>query len=106
MKIFAERLQNAGFTVFCPRLTGHGTSEEDLLNSSWENWQNTYNRGFTLLKHSCAKVIVGGFSAGALLALNRASRKGVFGAFVINPAVSLKDYDFYLIPAAYHAAKF
>ena len=79
MKIFAERLQNAGFTVFCPRLTGHGTSEEDLLNSSWENWQNTYNRGFTLLKHSCAKVIVGGFSAGALLALNRASRKEYLG---------------------------
>jgi len=106
MKLFAEQLHRAGFTVFCPRLTGHGTSERDLINSSWEDWQNTYNRAFTLLKHSCAKVIVGGFSAGALLALNRASRKGVFGAFVLNPAVSLKDYDFYLIPAAYHAAKF
>ena len=106
MKLFAEQLHRAGFTVFCPRLTGHGTSERDLINSSWEDWQNTYNRAFTLLKHSCAKVIVGGFSAGALLALNRASRKGVFGAFVLNPAVSLKDYDFYLIPAAYHVAKF
>ena len=57
-----------------------------------------------MLKHSCAKVIVGGFSAGALLALNRASRE--YWGFVINPAVSLKDYDFYLIPAAYHVAKF
>ena len=105
MKPFAEQLHKAGFTVFCPRLTGHGTSEKDLIKSSWRDWQNSYNRAFTLLKHSCAKVIVGGFSAGALLALNRASRKGVFGAFVLNPAVSLKDYDFYLIPAAYRVSK-
>ena len=103
MRPIAEQLNQAGFTVFCPRLPGHGTSETDLLNSSWQDWQRVYNRAFTLLKHSCAKVIVGGYSAGALLALNRASKKGVYGAFVINPAVSLKDYDFYLIPAAHYA---
>ena len=104
MKPMAEKLNEAGFTVFCPRLPGHGTSQKDLLSSSWHDWQKAYNRAFTLLKHSCAKVVVGGYSAGALLALNRASRKGVTGAFVINPAVSLKDYDFYLIPAAHYAA--
>ena len=29
----------------------------------------------------------------------------MFGAFVLNPAVSLKDYDFYLMPAAYRVTK-
>lgn len=105
MKPFAQYLNKAGFTVYCPRLPGHGTSEEDLLSRTHTDWQKAYNRAFTMLKHSCSKVVVTGYSAGALLALNRASRKGVYGLLVINPAFSLKDEDFYLIPAVSYMAK-
>lgn len=105
MRPLAEKLNQAGFTVYCPRLPGHGTSEQDLVSSTHEEWQKAYNRAFTILKHSCSKVAVAGFSVGALLALNRASRKGVYGALIINPAISLKDGDFYLLPLISNASR-
>ena len=106
MRPLAEKLNQAGFTVYCPRLPGHGTSEKDLVSSTNEEWQKAYNRAFTVLKHSCSKVAVAGFSVGALLALNRASRKGVYGALIINPAISLKDGDFYLLPLVSRVSRF
>lgn len=53
-----------------------------------------------MLKHRYKKVIAGGFSTGAGLALNLAARSdGLSGVFAVAPPMKLKDYSAKFIPA-------
>lgn len=96
----ASYLHSAGFTVYCPRLSGHGTVPTQLDTSTWRDWQASYDRGFAILKHRCRHVIVAGFSAGALLALAVAARRApcVIGCLAINPALHLSSAASRLVP--------
>ena len=88
----AEHLHRLGHTVHVPRLTGHGTAPEQLMNATAEDWLRCYLRAVTVLKATCQRVIVGGFSAGGLLALEAAAKhQDVLGCFAINPALQLVD---------------
>ena len=62
MKAFAQYLHQNGFTVYVPRLKGHGTSPEDLAGTKFEQWIESVEEAFVVLRHSCEEVIVGGFS--------------------------------------------
>ena len=66
---WAQFLHNKGLSVYAPRLSGHGTSSQDLSGRNYNDWLDSVDRGHTILKKYCKKILVAGFSTGAGLAL-------------------------------------
>ena len=92
MKPLAAYLSALGYTVFVPRLKGHGTATEDLCRTSYEDWIDSVQEGYVILKHRSPSVYVGGFSTGAGLALELASRiPDIDGVFAVAPPLTVKD---------------
>jgi carboxylesterase len=69
---WAENLFSKGYTVYAPRLAGHGTSAEDLAGCNYGDWVDSVERGYAILVSCCEQVIVAGFSTGGGLALHQA----------------------------------
>jgi esterase/lipase/1-acyl-sn-glycerol-3-phosphate acyltransferase len=100
MKSFARYLHEKSFTVYVPRLKGHGTSPDDLAQTKFDQWIESVEEGFVILRHSCKKVVAGGFSTGAGLALELSTRvDDVNAVFAVAPPVQLKDLGSYFVPA-------
>lgn len=97
----ANHLYRHGYTVFAPRLRGHGTSPEDLAERTWEDWLQSVERGYLILANSCEDVVLGGFSAGAGLALLAATNSlyKIRAVFSINCAMRLRRRTAKLAPA-------
>ena len=92
MADLAVYLGRKGMTVYVPRLRGHGTSPEDLASCSYTDWLDSIDAGFAVVRNRCRRVVVGGFSTGAALALDLASRaEGVQGVFAVCPPRRLQD---------------
>ena len=72
MFLLGEYLNRAGFSVLCPRLAGHGTSERDLMRMTKDDWFNSVLDGFYILRGICDKIFVVGHSMGGLLTLKLA----------------------------------
>ncbi len=99
MKNFADYLYQRGFTVYAPRLAGHGTAPEDLAGTTYEDWLESAEEAYVMLRHSCQDIIIGGFSTGAGLALELAGRVDDYRAvFAVAPPMQLKDLGTWLIP--------
>ncbi|MCG8635207.1 MAG: alpha/beta fold hydrolase [Desulfobacterales bacterium] len=100
MKAFATYLYEKGFTVYAPRLAGHGTAPEDLAGTGYEDWVESVEEAYVVLRHSCKKIIIGGFSTGAGLALELAGRVDDYEAiFAVAPPMRLNDMGSYFVPA-------
>lgn len=100
MKAFAHYLHENSFTVYVPRLKGHGTSPEDLADIRYEQWIESVEEAFVVLRHSCRTNMVGGFSTGAGLALELSTRVADISAiFAVAPPMQLKDLGSYFVPA-------
>jgi len=100
VKKLAEYLGQRGLWVYAPRLKGHGTSPEDLAVRSYSDWVTAAETGYAVMSHLCKQVVVGGFSAGALLALDLAARvKDIKGVFAVCPSMSLQDFSSKFVPA-------
>ncbi len=100
MKVCAQYLYGRGFTVFAPRLAGHGTAPEDLAKTPYEQWVESVEEAYVVLRHSCDKIIIGGFSTGAGLALELACRvKECEAIFAVAPPMQLNDLGSYFVPA-------
>ncbi|MCA9872905.1 MAG: alpha/beta fold hydrolase [Anaerolineales bacterium] len=70
----ARYLHQHGYTVAGPLLPGHGTRPEDLNQVKWRDWVQTAEADFHHLLTICDRVLVGGESTGAVVALYLASR--------------------------------
>lgn len=66
---WADYLNAQGFTVYAPRLAGHGTSAEDLENRCAEEWIASVERGQRILQCCCTHIVIAGFSTGGAVAL-------------------------------------
>ena len=66
---WGEFLHAKGLTVYAPRLSGHGTSSQDLSGRNYQDWLDSVNRGHAVLQTCCKKILIAGFSTGAGLAL-------------------------------------
>src|SRR4051794_15236160 len=64
MRLLGEKIAEAGYTVYGPRLTGHGTTPEDMEKASYQDWIKDVEDGFIKLKETCATVFVCGLSMG------------------------------------------
>jgi carboxylesterase len=88
MRPLAEAFADAGFSVDLPLLPGHGTSVDDLLTTSWEDWSRAADRAYTELAAHCDRTVVAGLSMGGTLSIWIADRHpAISGVVVINPLV-------------------
>ena len=96
----ARYLGRIGLWVYVPRLKGHGTSPDDLARRSYHDWMVSMDHGYAIISSICKRVVVGGFSTGAGLALDLASRvKEVAGVFAVAAPMTLKDFSSKFAPA-------
>lgn len=103
MRPLGEYLHDAGYTVYGARLQGFGTGPEQLRNVSWEDWVVSFNRAYAILRNCCERVILCGFSAGALLVLLGAARKkGAVGSIICidTPLILMNRHACTIAPAA------
>ena len=90
VRLLAKILHEKGYTVAGPLLPGHGTSPQDANRYKWQDWVAAVESSYQQLKTVCPRVIIGGESTGALLALYLASQHpGVAGVLTYAPALKL-----------------
>ncbi|MFA6244006.1 MAG: alpha/beta fold hydrolase, partial [Candidatus Hydrogenedentales bacterium] len=94
VRALAEFLYGRGYAVYGVRVRGHGTSPENLARTQWEDWYESVNRGYAIVKSLTDNIILGGFSTGGVLALLAAGRKRdkIRAAFSINAPMQLRRY--------------
>jgi carboxylesterase len=90
MRPWGEYLAARGYAVSMPRLPGHGTTWQDLNKTTWADWYAEVQRAFDELRGACDRVVVGGLSMGAALALHLAEDRGsqVAGLVLVNPGLT------------------
>lgn len=94
MRGLAEAFAAAGFATELPRLPGHGTSLDDMLTTSWDDWSAAADAVHADLAARCDKVVVAGLSMGGTLAAWLAIRHPeIAGLVLVNPAVEPMGQD-------------
>jgi esterase/lipase/1-acyl-sn-glycerol-3-phosphate acyltransferase len=102
LKSLAEYLSEKGWWVYVPRLKGHGTAPDDLAIRTAADWMNSADEAIALITSKCRKVVLGGFSMGAGLALEAAARirhPAFAGVFAVCPPFRLQDFSSKFVPA-------
>ncbi len=101
IRAFGEYLHSKGYNFYGVRLKGHGTLPEDLRDTTYKQWYDSFERGFCAMRQVSKKLIIGGFSTGGLIALLAASQKqsSIDGIICINTAIKLNDIRInYIVP--------
>jgi carboxylesterase len=94
MRFLGESLAQVGFTVYAPRLKGHGTHYEDMEATSYEDWITSAEEGYQKLKASCREVFVVGLSMGGTIALHLAEEHPeIAGIMLINAAIRVENFE-------------
>ncbi len=84
----AEFLHQSGHSVLGPLLPGHGTKPEEMLPIRYQDWLETAENAYQQLAKEFPKIVVGGESMGALLALHlAANHPNIAAAVVFAPAI-------------------
>ncbi len=100
VKALAQFLGEKGYWVYVPRLKGHGTSHKDLANRTYMDWVLSVEEGYGIIKNCCKKVVMGGFSTGAGLALDICTRvSDIAAVFAISPPLKLQNFSAKFVPA-------
>ena len=101
LRPMAAYLHDNGCWVYSVRLPGHGTSPEQMINTTWNEWMASVLRGHAILRQRCQRVVIGGFSLGGTLAMLAGGQglKRLDGVFSINAPLRLRDRRASLIPA-------
>ena len=88
--------EEGGFAVSGPRLKGHGTTPEDMAQSTAEDWIRSVEGAMQDLQKCCDKIFITGLSMGGTLTLYIAGMYPdlIAGAIPINGAVFLHSPDF------------
>ncbi len=73
LKFIANSLSRQGYTVYCPVVPGITFGTDVSGMSTWHDWYQTVEEAFDDLKQHCQHVMIGGASAGAVLALRLAA---------------------------------
>ena len=73
LQFVAKTLARQGYTVYCPVVPGMTFGTDVSGMSTWRDWYQTVESAFDELKQHCEHVIIGGSSAGAVLALRLAA---------------------------------
>jgi len=96
MRFLGEYLaREGGLTVIGPRLKGHGTTPEDMAQTTAEDWVRSVEEALQALRRRCSRIFVTGLSMGGTLTLYMAAMYSevIAGVVPINGAVFLDSPD-------------
>ncbi|MGG0717973.1 alpha/beta fold hydrolase [Robertmurraya massiliosenegalensis] len=94
VQYLGEKFSELGYSVYAPRLTGHGTDYQDLEKATYLDWFTELEKGYHFLKEHCSTIFVMGQSMGGTLTLWLANKyKEINGIMLINPALTLPSYE-------------
>ena len=91
MRPLGDYLHALGYTVRCERLPGHGTTVEDLKNTTAIDWYETARQAAEELLREFSDVYVCGLSMGGLLAIKIAASLPVKKAVFMATPIFLPD---------------
>ncbi|MGE7604566.1 alpha/beta hydrolase [Peribacillus sp. NPDC097675] len=95
VRYIGESLAAKGFTVYAPRLKGHGTNEREMETVHYQEWIQNIEAAYRKLKHTCTHVFALGQSMGGTLVLDLASKVPCDGILTINAALQVPEYKIY-----------
>ena len=100
MRPWGEHLADAGLTVACPLLPGHGTRWQDMNATGWDDWYGALVHAFDDLRRRCSTVFVMGLSMGGTLVLRLAEERAseVAGVVVVNASLATERKDARALP--------
>jgi esterase/lipase len=100
LREYGHFLTQQGYTVLGVRIKGHGTSPYALRDLSYEQWFESIQKGFNILKVHCAKLFLIGFSTGGALALKMAAENHpeIIGLVAVSVPITFVNPAFMLIP--------
>ncbi|MDI2030999.1 alpha/beta fold hydrolase [Saccharopolyspora sp. TS4A08] len=99
MRAWAEHLAEAGLSVRCPLLPGHGTRWQDLNRTTWRDWYGAVEHALDELRGRCRTVFVFGLSMGGTLTLRLAEQHpDLAGIVLVNPSVMTLRKEAKLLP--------
>jgi carboxylesterase len=75
MRYVAQALARCGYAVRVPLLAGHCSSASALKATTWSDWYASIKDAHRRMCQKCDEVVVGGLSAGAILALHLAAER-------------------------------
>lgn len=89
LKFVATALGQAGYTVYCPLLPGLAGGTDVSGLSSWRDWYAALEEAHDQLSQECDQILVGGVSAGSMLALRLAALRPekVQGLMLFSPTI-------------------
>ena len=91
LKLLGEFLSVKDYSVLGVRLPGHGTTPEELNETTWHDWYAEAERCYEILHKDCSKIIVIGLSMGALLAMKLVSAKKADKAVFLAAPIFIYD---------------
>ncbi|PTM56610.1 alpha/beta hydrolase [Desmospora activa] len=92
LRPLGEALRQQGYTVHAPLLPGHGTTPEELANTTWPDWWNAVRDAYQRLRaEGCERVVAVGLSMGGILALNLAREEKLDGVTSLSAPIWLQD---------------
>lgn len=101
LRFVAQGLARQGYTVYCPLIPGLSGGTDPSGLSSWKDWYAALEEAHDELKKHCDVVVVGGISAGSMLALRLARERAseVQGLILFAPTFWPNGWA---IPAAFN----
>ncbi|HWU31370.1 MAG TPA: alpha/beta fold hydrolase [Marmoricola sp.] len=106
MRPWAEYLADQGYTVSVPRLPGHGTTVEEMLQTRFSDYTAAIESAYADLAAQCDLVVVAGLSMGGALVLQLAeNHPEIAGVVLVNAAVASTNKQLLLLPVLKHFVK-
>ncbi|MGN6162387.1 MAG: alpha/beta hydrolase [Marmoricola sp.] len=106
MRPWGEFLAQHGYTVSVPRLPGHGTTVEEMLQTRFADYTTAIESAYQKLAEQCDVVFAAGLSMGGSLVLQLAERHPeIAGVILVNAAVASTNKQLLLLPVLKHLVK-
>lgn len=95
VRFLGEALAQLGYSVFGPRLKGHGTHHYDLEKCAHGEWFESLENAYLELKKRCTIIFVIGQSMGGTLTLRLANKyRDIKAIMLINTALTIPTLDY------------
>lgn len=94
----AQKISEAGISVYAPLLPAHGTTLEEMSRSDLAAWFSTARDSLMELKSQCSEVYVAGLSMGALFTVLLAAEFDLAGIVLLSMPWKIPGAGKYLLP--------
>ncbi|QNO14381.1 alpha/beta fold hydrolase [Alkalicella caledoniensis] len=106
MEPLGKYLHKKGFSVYCPLLSGHGTTPEEMEETTWKDWVGTAEATLKSLKEKYKEVYMVGFSMGGCITLYLSMKYEIQGIVSISAPIYLVDKKAYFTPILQYIRRF